>query len=112
HHAGYVRLQDANPFRRPEINFRSFPLAPDESLPPVPSGGPCPPTEDRDLEALYEGVSLVRGILDIGIDKGTIQKYELHGYKEVQQKDGAITETALKDSEKFTNNDRKWIKNA
>src|SRR5439155_327225 len=29
HHGGYVRLQSRHPFQRPEINFRSFPEAPD-----------------------------------------------------------------------------------
>jgi choline dehydrogenase len=89
---GYVRLQSNHPFRRPEINFRSFPEAPDQSLEPAIPGGAFPASKDQDLEALYEGVSIVQKILAIGKDKGTIAKTKMPG------------------SEKFNGNIRKWIK--
>lgn len=92
HHGGYVRLQNAHPFRRPEINFRSFPLASDQSLEPSSTGDPFPTSRDQDLEALHEGVRFVEKILSLGKDKGTIEKYELPG-------DGP-----------FQGNTRKWIK--
>src|SRR5262249_12480790 len=41
-HAGEVRLRSDSPFRRPMINFRSFPLAPDRELDPAAAGGPFP----------------------------------------------------------------------
>jgi choline dehydrogenase len=94
-HAGTVRLQSAHPFRRPEINFRSFPLAPDESLEPAEGAGPearFPPSNDQDLEALHEGVGFVRAILDCGVRGGTIREYHLPGF------------------EPFHGNVRKWIK--
>src|SRR5262249_32564368 len=94
HHEGYVRLRRANPFRRPEINFQPFPLAPDASLEPAVPDGPFPASADHDLEALYQGVCFVRDILEIGKAKGTIQDYELPGY----------------DPNTFGKNDRKWIK--
>src|SRR5262249_41595988 len=91
-HAGYVRLQSAHPFRRPEINFCSFPLAPDQSLDPTGPGGEFPASGDQDLEALFQGVSFVQGILEAGKTKGTIAEYELPGFGD------------------FQNNVRKWIK--
>jgi choline dehydrogenase len=90
HHHGYVRLQSPHPFRRPEINFRSFLLAPDESLEPV--DGKLPASSDEDLEALFQGVGFVRSILEIGKDNGTIECYSLPGCDE------------------FKGNVRKWIK--
>jgi choline dehydrogenase-like flavoprotein len=89
-HDGYVRLRSSHPFQRPEINFRSFPLAPDASL--EPADGLFPASADPDLEALHQGVGFVRSILEIGKDNGTIQSYDLPGL------------------ERFNNNLRKWIK--
>jgi choline dehydrogenase len=90
HHGGYVCLQSAHPFQRPEINFRSFPHAPDQSL--EPADGKFPASADQDLEALYQGVGLVRSILEIGKGQGTIQDYRLPGW------------------EAFQGNVRRWIK--
>jgi choline dehydrogenase len=90
HHHGYVRLRSDHPFQRPEINFRSFPLAPDASLEPI--NGEVPKSADQDLEALYEGVDFVKSMLEIGKDKKSIQSYCLPGL------------------ERFDNNLRKWIK--
>jgi choline dehydrogenase len=90
HHDGYVRLRSAHPFQRPEINFRSFPRAPDASL--EPTDGKFPASEDQDLEALYQGVGFVQSILEIGKAKCSIQSYSLPGL------------------ERFNNNIRKWIK--
>ena len=57
---GTVRLRSASPFRRPEINFRSF------------TGG----ADDADLKALVDGVEFVRGFLDKAKEAGTIEGYE------------------------------------
>jgi choline dehydrogenase len=59
HHGGYVRLRSASPFRRPEINFRSFPNDP-----------------DPDVEALVEGVRFVESFLEHGRRNGTVEHYE------------------------------------
>jgi choline dehydrogenase len=91
-HAGEVRLQSDSPFRRPMINFRSFPLAPDRELEPPAPGGPFPVSQDQDLEALHEGVLFVQKILKIGREKGTIKAEECPGF------------------EGFKGNMRKWIK--
>jgi choline dehydrogenase len=93
HHKGCVQLQSKHPFQRPVINFRSFPLAPDQDLDPAVPGGPFPASKDQDLEALYQGICFVRTILDIGKDKGTIADYQLPGYEPT-----------------FGGNVRKWIK--
>jgi choline dehydrogenase len=106
-HAGTVRLQSRSPFRRPEIQFCSFPLASDESLKPAEvadaesaaASGPIPCNDarfprsnDQDLEALYEGVCFINEILAGGVRAGTIKEYGLPGF------------------ERFNNNVRKWIK--
>ncbi len=90
HNEGYVRLQSAHPFRRPEINFRSFPQAPDPSL--ELTDGKFPASRDPDLEALHQGVAFVRSIMDIGKGDGTIQDYRLPGI------------------DVFKGNVRRWIK--
>src|SRR5262249_46535913 len=59
--------------------------------PPAPEAG-FPASADKDLEALYQGVTFVREILRIGKEQGTIADVELPGH------------------DKFGNNDRKWIK--
>jgi choline dehydrogenase len=87
--AGYVRLQSAHPFRRPEINFRSFPHALDNEL---DKDNGRDPSNDPDLEALYEGVRYVQNILQVGKDTGTIDSHELPGM------------------DRFGGNVRKWIK--
>jgi choline dehydrogenase len=92
HHDGEVRLQSRLPFRRPEINFRSFPRAPDAELDPTDPGGPFPVSEDQDLEALHQGVQFVRGIVETGQKHGTIESVEWPGF------------------EAFNGNIRKWIK--
>ncbi|MEO9591601.1 GMC family oxidoreductase [Rhodopirellula bahusiensis] len=80
---GYVQLQNADPRRRPEINFRSFANLNDENL----VGG------DADMEAIHEGVSLVRDILQHGKEKGVIESFELPGLS------------------RFDGNERRWIQN-
>jgi choline dehydrogenase len=92
-HGGWVRLRDINPFRRPEVCFNSFPLAPDASLEPSSAGGPFPAARDPDLEALYQGVRFVQKILNIGQAHGTIEQQELPGCDNL-----------------FGGNVRKWIK--
>jgi choline dehydrogenase len=87
-----VLLRDNSPFRRPMINFRSFPLAPDGELDPTTPDGPFPASRDQDLEALYEGVCFVREIVKIGREFGTVASEELPG------------------CEAFGGNIRKWIK--
>jgi choline dehydrogenase len=92
HHKGEVLLRSNLPFRRPAINFRSFPLAPDGKLDPVAPGDPFPKSEDQDLEALHEGVEFVHKIVTYGKKKGTIDSMELPGFQA------------------FDGNIRKWIK--
>jgi choline dehydrogenase len=92
HHMGEVRLQSRLPFKRPQINFRSFPLAPDAELDPTDPSGPFPISKDQDLEALHQGVQFVRDIVEIGKKKGTIESVEWPGF------------------EAFNGNIRKWIK--
>jgi choline dehydrogenase len=92
HHHGEVRLLCGHPFRRPHINFRSFPLASDPSLDPPTPGADFPTSQDQDLEALHEGVRFVQRILQTGRDKGTIVAQELPGF------------------DRFGGNVRKWIK--
>ena len=58
HHGGYVELRSDSPFRRPDINFRSFP------------GDP-----DPDVEALTEGVEFVRSFLERGREDGAIERH-------------------------------------
>ncbi len=70
---GYVRLQNAHPFRRPEINFCSFPQAPANVL------AEDAVSTDKDLEALFEGVNFVREIMKAGMASGKIEKHELPG---------------------------------
>jgi choline dehydrogenase len=60
-HGGEVRLRSALPFRRPEIDFRSFPLG----------------ATDPDALALVEGVQFVQGFLERGVRTGV---YESHDY--------------------------------
>ncbi len=80
---GTVTLRDNNPFRRPDINFRSFPGATsDQNL----------EGKDLDLEALHEGVQFTKEMLDVGVQKGTFENYE------------------LPDLGKFDNDERRWIK--
>jgi choline dehydrogenase len=88
--SGYVRLQSGHPFQRPEINCHSFPQAPDPAL--EPTEGEFPRSADPDLESLYQGVSFVRSMLNLGKDNGTIRDYELPGFIA------------------FAGNVRKWIK--
>ena len=76
HHGGTVRLQSAHPFRRPEINFRSFPLADEAEL------DANVPSSDLDLEALHEGVAFIKDAIKIGMNDGTIAEVELPGCKE------------------------------
>jgi choline dehydrogenase len=62
-HGGEVRLRDGSPFRRPDINFRSFPQG----------------DRDPDVLALAEGVAFVRGFLDHGKSAGLIETHECPG---------------------------------
>ncbi len=66
HHGGYVRLRSKSPFRRPEINFRSFPMGDD----------------DPDVKAIVEGVAFVKDFLKQGVEKGEVEKYECPGEAE------------------------------
>jgi choline dehydrogenase len=123
HREGYVRLRDASPFRRPVINFHSFPKASDADLDrtknPAPARAVAPPpsdqqelvtlrsngfvtsprhdpylpSDDPDLEALLKGVHFVRKILKEG-DKR-------EAFAEIEHPGRAA----------FGDNDRKWIKN-
>jgi choline dehydrogenase len=68
-----VRLRSSHPFRRPEINFRSFPQAPDDD---------DLEGKDPDLEALYEATKFVEGILERGRSSGTIESFSLQGIEE------------------------------
>ena len=63
HHGGYVKLQSTVPFRRPEINFLSFPMG----------------NEDPDVKALVEGVAFVEGFLNIAKANGTVATITLPG---------------------------------
>lgn len=83
HNQGTVTLRDTNPFRRPEINFRSFPNATDDSN----LAG-----KDLDLEAILEGVQTIKSMLEVGVKKGTIAQYD------------------LPDLMKFDDDERRWIK--
>ncbi|MEM7475179.1 MAG: GMC oxidoreductase [Planctomycetota bacterium] len=67
---GYVRLQDNNPFRRPEIHLKSFPGAEDDSNLKGKS---------RDIEAIYEAVGLTKEFLETGKQSGTIESIEQPG---------------------------------
>lgn len=62
-HGGEVLLRDGSPFRRPAINFRSFPLG----------------DRDPDALALAEGVGFVRGFLADGVNTGLIERHECPG---------------------------------
>jgi len=64
---GYVRLRDANPMRRPEINFRSFP----DSTADDRVGS------DADLDAILEGVEAIKTLLELGRKKGVIESITL-----------------------------------
>jgi choline dehydrogenase len=90
---GYVRLRSAHPFRRPDVNFHSFPLAPDASLEPPAPGEPVPASADLDLEALSQGVEFVRNFLGAAKALGHIADYELPGC-----------------DQGFGGNVRKWVK--
>jgi choline dehydrogenase len=94
-HGGWVRLRGPDPFQRPEVNFDSFPLAPDPGLEPPSPEGPFPSSADPDLEALFQGVQFVQKILNIGQAHGTIERHELPGFDDC-----------------FGGNVRKWIKHA
>jgi len=63
HHGGEVLLRSNIPFRRPIINFRSFPL-----------GG-----RDKDALALADGVAFVQEFLERGRRKGTVESYGCPG---------------------------------
>jgi choline dehydrogenase len=65
-HGGEVRLRSDSPFRRPEINFRSFPLG----------------AADPDALALEEGVRFVRGFLDRGVRAGIYESHDCPGLAE------------------------------
>ncbi|MEM8914170.1 MAG: GMC oxidoreductase, partial [Planctomycetota bacterium] len=80
---GTVRLRNADPRRRPEIHFRSF----EHQSDPNQSG------HEPDLEAIHEGVEVVKSILDYGQRKGVIQNYEMPGLG------------------RFDGDQRRWIRN-
>ncbi len=65
HHGGEVRLRSASPFRRPLINFRSFPLGAD----------------DQDARALAEGVRFVERFTDSAVRTGLYDRVECPGLK-------------------------------
>jgi choline dehydrogenase len=67
-------------------------MALDSDLDPADPGGDFPTSRDQDLEALYQGVRMVRDIIRIGKDKGMIESEELPGFTP------------------FNGNVRKWIK--
>ena len=67
---GTVRLRDNNPFRRPEINLKSFPGAEDDRQ---------LPGESRDLIALNEAVESMKEILETGIKNGTVESIDMPG---------------------------------
>ena len=66
-HGGEVRLRTASPFRRPEINFRSFPQG----------------EEDPDVRALVDGVRFVTDFLEFGKAVGTVAHYECPGLSDL-----------------------------
>jgi choline dehydrogenase len=66
HHSGEVRLRSNDPFKRPDINFRSFPEG----------------DSDPDVLALTEGVRFVERFLDAGIRTGTVASHECPGLKD------------------------------
>jgi choline dehydrogenase len=78
---GFVKLRDAHPFRRPEIDFRSFPAARDDE------GAVDPSLLDADLEAIREGVDFVKQILECGKEDGLVEDFELPG-REAFDSDG------------------------
>ena len=63
HHGGEVRLRSTSPFRRPDINFRSFPLG----------------TSDKDALALADGIAFIEEFLESGKRKGIIESYGCPG---------------------------------
>ncbi|HEX4607137.1 MAG TPA: GMC family oxidoreductase [Urbifossiella sp.] len=63
HHGGEVRLRSASPFRRPLINFRSFPLGPD----------------DLDARALAQGVRFVQDFTSHAVRTGLYERVECPG---------------------------------
>lgn len=65
-HGGEVRLRSASPFRRPEINFRSFPLG----------------AADPDARALVEGVQFVQRFLERGVRTGLYEKHDCPGFSD------------------------------
>jgi choline dehydrogenase len=65
-HGGEVRLRSNSPFRRPDINFRSFPQG----------------ERDRDAKALTDGVAYIEGFLEQGKQKGTVESYGCPGLHE------------------------------
>lgn len=65
-HGGEVRLRSTSPFRRPDINFRSFPQGED----------------DPDVLALAEGIAFVTEFLDHGTKKGSIASHTCPGLAE------------------------------
>lgn len=62
-HHGEVTLRDTSPFRRPKINFRSFPLG----------------DRDPDALALAEGVAFVRGFLEDAQRFGRVESVDCPG---------------------------------
>lgn len=82
---GYVRLRSKSPFRRPEINFRSFPaVSNDDQL-----QGKC-----GDLDAIHEGVQIIKEILETGQKKGTIEQFSLPGIERFKDEHAWIRHTA------------------
>ncbi|HEY1189995.1 MAG TPA: GMC oxidoreductase [Gemmata sp.] len=62
-HGGAVRLRSKSPFRRPEINFRSFPLG----------------RADKDALAIENGIDFIESFLRTGVRKGTVESFECPG---------------------------------
>lgn len=67
---GTVTLRDASPFRRPDINFRSF----SDTDGQANAGTGIRP--NADIEALHEGVGFIESILAVGKRKGQIDSVE------------------------------------
>ncbi|MBN9521319.1 GMC family oxidoreductase [bacterium] len=65
HHGGEVRLRSASPFRRPRINFRSFPQGAD----------------DQDARALVEGVRYVQHFTSRDVGPFLYERVECPGLK-------------------------------